>query len=649
MKEEKRLHQKPRQEIGVLIKRAYELMTSDPQGCIDAGCEALALSEKHQDGIGKGHALLHIGLGYFHQGDYAEAFRNYRQAEEIFQKENHNFGLRNAYNNIGIIYDCWDEHEKALEYYQKTLDIKSEMVSPGLRCNTLKNIGIVHEWAQDYKTAREYYQRALQCARENGFDYGISLCLSALGKLLLKENKVDEGLVLIRQSIEIHKRTNNVFGIISDLELIASAMFRSKRYDEALSYLEQALEKSLQTNNKQSLASIYLQIASIYRQRGDIDREIEYLQMSLEISRANQYRNFLNKGLQNLAKAYADKGSFEIALKTYWQFQEVHDTIADENRLKNINKLRIQMEVAEKEREMELIRKSNTELEKKNALISRQKTKLERMEKKLRDLNRDLEMRVIEEVERRRQQEQLLIQKSKLESLGRMAAGIAHEINQPLGMINLAVQNLFNKLQSKQADAKYIDEKGESIRQNIDRISKIIEHIRLFSRDQQAIPLEAVDVCRTIGDALSMTEIQCKNQNITISRELSDIPLVILGNKYRLEQVILNLISNAKDALDDRYDYYDDRKEITVRCSRSGAKAIIEIEDNGSGIEEDALSHIFDPFFTTKSENRGTGLGLSICYGIVKDMQGSIECSSQREVGTVMRLSFNLLDREEIT
>jgi len=289
---------------------------------------------------------------------------------------------------------------------------------------------------------------------------------------------------------------------------------------------------------------------------------------------------------------------------------------------------------------MALIRKINLALEKKNKLISRQKNKLEKAEKALIEWNCTLETRVNDEIMKRQQQEQLVIQKSKLESLGRLAAGIAHEINQPLGMINIGIQNLFNKLSAGKVSKEYAAEKAEHFTQNIERIRRIIDHIRLFSRDQQSATPEPTDTRDIITNALSMLQAQCSEHNIKIIIHLPDLPLTVFGNKYRLEQVLLNLISNAKDAVEEKYDSFDDAKRITIRNFQTDQMISIEVEDNGSGICSEHLDRIFEPFFTTKSEGMGTGLGLSICYGIIHDMGGSITCRSEIGKGTVMSIAL---------
>ncbi len=241
------------------------------------------------------------------------------------------------------------------------------------------------------------------------------------------------------------------------------------------------------------------------------------------------------------------------------------------------------------------------------------------------------------------EQQQLLIQKSRLESLGELSAGLAHEINQPLSVISLVMENINYKMEQNAASAEYLSGKFQTISQNINKIRKLIDHVRIFSRDQGAIMFERVDVNQVIRDALSMIEAQLRSHRINLVVNLTEGLGYTLGNPARFEQVILNLVSNARDALDDREKMAlgpNNGKEIVVTTFMEKDRIYIIIRDNGSGIPKDNLDKIFNPFFTTKSEGRGTGLGLAIVYGIIGEMKGDISVVSEEMAFTEIRLKL---------
>jgi len=257
----------------------------------------------------------------------------------------------------------------------------------------------------------------------------------------------------------------------------------------------------------------------------------------------------------------------------------------------------------------------------------------------LKELNRNLENRVKEELGKIKTQQQLLIQKSKLESLGELAAGMAHEINQPLGSISMGLDNILDKLSKDDLSKEYVERKFDSLFQDIARIRNIIEHIRIFSRDQQAEKIEKISINDVIINALSLITNQYRNHKISLSLQLADNDCYAEGNMYKLEQVILNLLSNAKHAIDEKAEKLnnpDYQKKILIKTLKRNSRIIITIEDNGTGIPEKIIGNIFDPFFTTKKAEMGTGLGLSIIYGIIKEMKGEIYPESRENEYTRM-------------
>lgn len=257
-------------------------------------------------------------------------------------------------------------------------------------------------------------------------------------------------------------------------------------------------------------------------------------------------------------------------------------------------------------------------------------------------LNEDLERRVKEELKKREQQQQLLIQKSKLESLGELSAGIAHELNQPLGGISMILDNIMIGLSNNKASKDYLEEKFKKIFEDIDRIRNIINHVRSFSKDQDIGELEKVSVTEVINNAVSMINTQYSNHNVDIVLDLQD-DLYTYGSKFKLEQVLLNLFSNAKFAIDEKEALAGEKsyqKKIKVLTRSNEDKIYIDVEDNGTGIPEEKQINIFDPFFTTKRDEMGTGLGLSISYGIIKEMKGEIMVNSRPGEYTIMKIKL---------
>ncbi len=241
--------------------------------------------------------------------------------------------------------------------------------------------------------------------------------------------------------------------------------------------------------------------------------------------------------------------------------------------------------------------------------------------------------------------QQMLIQKSKMESLGEMSAGVAHEINQPLMIISLSVENILQKLntRSRRVSPSYLKKKTDTIQQNIVRISHIINNLRVFARDQSGILFERVDVEDVLDKTVELAHPQLRKHDIILERVQAGSRPCILGNPFKLEQAVINILSNSIYAVNEKSEGSPPsgyRKKISIRSSATGGVVHVDLEDNGSGIAEEIKEKLFTPFFTTKPEGGGTGLGLPIVYGIVREMNGEMEVTSRVGEYTCFRLTF---------
>ncbi len=240
-----------------------------------------------------------------------------------------------------------------------------------------------------------------------------------------------------------------------------------------------------------------------------------------------------------------------------------------------------------------------------------------------------------------------LIQAAKLASIGELAAGVAHEINQPLMVIRTAAQFLEREVRRQRLELAALPAHLKPIERNTRRMMGIIEHLRVFSR-QSPISFSAVNINQVIEDALLMIGEQLRLRDILVSKQLApDLPPV-WGNANQLEQVHLNLIINARDAIIASGNVPRMLSIFTQRSFADDNRLEILVKDTGSGISPKHLSRIFDPFFTTKEVGKGTGLGLSISYGIIKDHQGEIQVLETGPGGTTFEIALPITTDEMV-
>jgi PAS domain S-box-containing protein len=239
---------------------------------------------------------------------------------------------------------------------------------------------------------------------------------------------------------------------------------------------------------------------------------------------------------------------------------------------------------------------------------------------------------ILEDITERAHLEEQLRISEKMASLGVLAAGVAHEVNTPLTGISSYTQMLLEQANPDDPKTKLL----EKIEKQTFRAARIVNGLLNLSRPSAADAMERapVNLNTVIGDVLSLLEHQFQKSSIKVRRELSSSAVLVDGYEFKLQQVFLNLLLNARDAMP-RGGW------LTIATRVDQGKVVAEVSDTGSGIPAEHLARIYDPFFTTKAMGQGTGLGLAITYGIVREHDGEILCDSVAGQGTRFTLRFN--------
>jgi signal transduction histidine kinase len=262
--------------------------------------------------------------------------------------------------------------------------------------------------------------------------------------------------------------------------------------------------------------------------------------------------------------------------------------------------------------------------------------------------HRELELKVEERTAELRRSEEMrreayaqMMHAEKLASLGRMAAGVAHEIGNPLSSISAIIQVLERGKVTEEKRSSYL----HSLKQLVNRIDRTLRGLLAFSRPTPP-KLEALDIHQVIEEAIRITEPDPRFRKIVIDRKPAQVLHDIQGDPDQLVQVFVNLLLNAADAV-------SENGKITIETGIGPGtdEVTIIFSDNGHGIPREALSRIFDPFYTTKGPGKGTGLGLSICRGIIEGLGGQIRVESTEGKGTTFTITLprqNLLSKEQV-
>jgi C4-dicarboxylate-specific signal transduction histidine kinase len=250
------------------------------------------------------------------------------------------------------------------------------------------------------------------------------------------------------------------------------------------------------------------------------------------------------------------------------------------------------------------------------------------------------------EIERREQElrdkQEQLVQAGKLATLGELTTGIAHELNNPLNNIGLYVGNVIDRIKLGQTETEQDSMLRELVAtlEQVRKATEIITHLRTFGRAASVV-FEPVAIGDVIRRSLSLMQEQLRLRQITVELELPPDRVTVYGNPIQLEQVFINLLTNARDALADAPE-----RVIRIACAVREPYLRVTFSDSGPGIPPGLEQRIFDPFFTTKEVGAGTGLGLSITYGIITEHAGTISVESADGRGARFLLELPLASEE---
>jgi len=249
--------------------------------------------------------------------------------------------------------------------------------------------------------------------------------------------------------------------------------------------------------------------------------------------------------------------------------------------------------------------------------------------------------------EEARRAEEALLRSSRLIALGEMAAGMAHELNQPLTVISTMAEGVEIRRQAGiDMEPEHVEMWSREILAAVERMRRLVTHLRTFSRDHSQEPRQSLSLNTVVEGAQSMTQTQLRSRGIHVKVDLDQELPPALGDRYGLEQVVINLLHNARDAVEARGRQLSGQSgaglqmqiEVVTRSQDLGP--VLEVRDNGAGMDEATQERVFEPFFTTKGPGEGTGLGLSIAHGIVRAHGGILECDSVLGRGATFRVKL---------
>jgi signal transduction histidine kinase/Tfp pilus assembly protein PilF len=595
-------------------------------------------------------------------------------AEELDNKEQ----IIILLNNIGQVYYKQAKYDKAIEYFQLNLKMEQSHGKEEDLSFVFNNLGMVYMAWEQFEKAIPYFEQALQIDKKFNNEERLTIRLNNLGTAYRSLEQYEKALEFLLESLTIEKKMNRLEKVSIRLSNIAMIYASQKEFAQALEYLYEKKKILEKIDSPIQWVDLYNKLGNIHGELNDLKKAEEFLLQSQKMAEDRNLMKHQFYNLFDLANLYEKKNDYQKSLEYFHSYIALKDSLFTEEKFRQLAEFEAKYESEKKENEIVLLKKNseiqNLRINQQRIILfgigagfiiilvlvfiiyqayRREKRETQRRiiaERKLQELNKNLEKRVEEEVEIRTTQEKKAIEQSRLASLGELAAGIAHEINQPLHSVAFAVDNMNIAIEEKDADEAYLKKKCANIFHDIERMKRIIDHIRIFSRKQSVEEQEPFSLNESIENALRMVEEQYMNHKISFFVNLTEKVPNVLGNMYRFEQVVLILLSNAKDALAEQEKTMGNefQKKISLQTSWQNEMILFEFEDNGTGIPSEIVNKIFDPFYTTKESGKGTGLGLSIAYGIINEMNGKIDVMSKPGEGAKITILLPQAPKDEI-
>ncbi|MEO1258899.1 MAG: tetratricopeptide repeat protein [Bacteroidota bacterium] len=609
---------------GISLKRK-----SNFEGSEAAYLRSIDLARLAGDSLLLAEGLYSLGTLYRHMGNFSEALVLLNQSLELrIENEAAPLFLARTYNGIGSVLHASGKREEAIKYFRKSHLTHQQIGNERYAASSAVNIGAMYVEMEQTDSAIHYLEKGLAYYREKKQAFGTAAALINLSEVYMKTGNLKQAKQYSTEALANFKTVGDEARIGMSLSSLAKIEQRLGNYQVAIDYARQSLEIAQKVGRTDNVRDQYLELSEVYAD-------------------ARQWKDAY---LAQRTHHYLKDSLFNLEIDGQMQEQQAKFEAAEKDR--EIAQLKKEQELEAKQRQRLLAgllisaglallaflfylgrRRAIDKLQKEQT-VTRQL--LSEQEKLLANLN---------------QAQVSLVQSEKMVSLGQLTAGIAHEINNPINFITSSatalqynfedIQKILEKIEllrngngqkttidalvrlSDELQSQELSEETAQLISGIntgaERTLKIVNSLRIFSRNTTE-NFHPADLNEGIESTIALVRGSLP-ADIFIKTHFGELPPAVCQIS-RLNQVFLNIINNAVQAL-------ADRGTIQISTEHIGDEIKVTIEDDGPGIDAENHRRIFEPFFTTKAVGKGTGLGLSISYGIVEQHNGRIEVESE--------------------
>lgn len=609
--------------------------------------KSLEIFTELNDSTGIAKALNNLGLVFWKKEDYTQAREKYKESIGISTKTNDLEAMGNSYNYLGLIYWIKSDYSLALEYFHNSLEVKEKLNDEFGKAITLNNISRIYNELSQFEKSLSYSVTALNIGKNLNNGYVKGRAYNNMGNSYTGLNQYSQALDYQQKSLEEKEKVNDSRGIIYTLFNIGDMYYKSKDYPTALDYYQQALEKNERINDLLLRASIFIAIGNIYNEIGNKSAAINYYNRGLEISEKLGSKDRLMEVYLRLTNYYEDQKDFQKANYFLRNYYALRDTIYEEINQERITELTTKYEAAQKEHEIEVLKREqaiqNLKLEDEErittyltiilifalfsaVLIYNRYLLRRKANKELEKTNMQLQEVIQQLRDSEIQLKEINNTKDKFFSI------IAHDLKNPfnamMGFSNL-LKNEYSSL-SNEERLEYINTIGETINQSYN----LLENLLQWARSQTGslkVEKKVLNVKSIIEDSTKEFSEIVRKKNLRIVKNISD-DLMIDADPFMVNSILRNLINNA-------IKFSHPKNDIVISAAK-GKNGFVEIsvKDSGIGMSEAELKKLFsiESNFSKPgtAKEQGTGLGLLISKEFIEKNKGDIRVESHLGEGS---------------